>query len=85
MFLLTDEQRSMAISLVRTFCAKPYREHGAKRTSGAYKGWHRHDGVISFSAFTVPITIYRSTFLMQRLQPGSFGRNSLTASIGMNG
>jgi hypothetical protein len=37
------EKREQAMALIRLYCRRPYRDHGAKRTSGPYKGWHLHD------------------------------------------
>jgi hypothetical protein len=39
----SERQREFALGLIRTFSKKPHREHGAKRNSGPYKGWHLHD------------------------------------------
>jgi len=37
------EKREQAMSLIRLYCRRPFRDHGAKRTTGPYKGWHLHD------------------------------------------
>ena len=37
------EKREQAMSLIRLYCRRPLRDHGAKRSSGPYKGWHLHD------------------------------------------
>ena len=40
---ITPEKREQALALIRTYCRRPFRDHGAKRSSGPYKGWHLHD------------------------------------------
>lgn len=40
---ICDAKREQALALIRLYCRRPFRDHGAKRTSGAYKGWHLHD------------------------------------------
>ena len=37
------EKREQAMALIRLYCRRPFRDHGAKRTTGPYKGWHLHD------------------------------------------
>jgi hypothetical protein len=37
------EKREQAMALIRLYCRRPFRDHGTKRTSGPYKGWHLHD------------------------------------------
>jgi hypothetical protein len=36
-------KREQAIALIRLYCQRPFRDHGKKRSSGPYKGWHLHD------------------------------------------
>jgi len=40
---ISAEKREQAITLIRLYCNRPFRDHGKKRTSGPYKGWHLHD------------------------------------------
>lgn len=40
---VSDEKRAQAVSLVRLYCARPFRDHGRKRSTGPYKGWYQHD------------------------------------------
>ena len=40
---ISDEQRNQAKALIRLYCIRPFRDHGKKRDSGPYKGWHLHD------------------------------------------
>ena len=40
---ISTEKRDQAMALIRLYCNRPYRDHGAKRSSGPYKGWHLHD------------------------------------------
>ena len=37
------EKREQAMALIRLYCRRPFRDHGTKRSSGPYKGWHLHD------------------------------------------
>jgi hypothetical protein len=37
------EKREQAMALIRVYCRRPFRDHGTKRSSGPYKGWHLHD------------------------------------------
>ena len=43
MYEISSEKRERAAALVRLFCARPYRDHGRRRTTGPYKGWYQHD------------------------------------------
>src|SRR5436853_2433855 len=40
---IAPEKRAQALSLIRLYCNRPYRDHGKKRTDGPDKGWHLHD------------------------------------------
>lgn len=40
---VSPEKREQAIAMIRLFCAKPFRDHGRKRSTGEYKGWFQHD------------------------------------------
>src|SRR3954469_7652464 len=40
---ISTEKREQAITLIRLYCNRPFRDHGKKRDSGPYKGWHLHD------------------------------------------
>ncbi len=40
---ICTEKREQAMALIRLYCRRPFRDHGAKRSSGPYKGWHLHD------------------------------------------
>src|SRR3954468_22514870 len=40
---ISPEKKEQALALIRTYCRRPFRDHGAKRSSGPYKGWHLHD------------------------------------------
>jgi len=40
---ISSERREQALALIRLYCNRPYRDHGKKRTTGPYKGWHLHD------------------------------------------
>jgi hypothetical protein len=40
---VAPERREQAAALIRLYCARPFRDHGKKRTSGPYKGWYQHD------------------------------------------
>jgi hypothetical protein len=37
------EKREQAMALIGLYCRRPFRDHGTKRSSGPYKGWHLHD------------------------------------------
>jgi hypothetical protein len=39
----TSELRLKALERVRTFCAKPWKDHGDKAKSGPLVGWYTHD------------------------------------------
>ena len=39
----STEKREQAMALIRLYCRRPFRDHGAKRSHGPYKGWHLHD------------------------------------------
>ena len=43
MYEISPERHEQAMGLIRVFCARPYRDHGKKRTTGDYKGWFQHD------------------------------------------
>ena len=43
MLEVSAEKREQALSLIRLYCNRPFRDHGKKRTDGPYKGWHLHD------------------------------------------
>jgi hypothetical protein len=40
---ISTVQREQALALIRLYCNRPYRDHGSKRSTGPYKGWHLHD------------------------------------------
>ena len=40
---ISPEQREQALRVIQLYCKRPYRDHGKKRDSGPYKGWHLHD------------------------------------------
>ena len=40
---ISPEKREQALGLIRLYCNRPFRDHGKKRDSGPYKGWHLHD------------------------------------------
>ena len=40
---ISTEKRDQAITLIRLYCNRPFRDHGKKRSDGPYKGWHLHD------------------------------------------
>lgn len=40
---ISIEKREQAANLIRLYCARPFRDHGRRRTTGPYKGWYQHD------------------------------------------
>jgi len=40
---VTPSKTEQALSRIHSFCEKPWRQHGKKRTSGPHKGWYEHD------------------------------------------
>ena len=40
---ISTEKRDQAMTLIRLYCNRPFCNHGKKRSTGPYKGWHLHD------------------------------------------
>jgi hypothetical protein len=76
----TAEQRNQAMSLIRLYCIRPFRDHGKKRDSGPYKGWHLHDwGHIVQRVYRVfydlPLDISRATLAAKPVRSEFPNRN----------
>ena len=77
-------EREQAISLIRLYCNRPFRDHGKQRTAGRTRVGTCTTGGTSYSASIACITIYRSTSPAPQSPPSRSARSSPIETIGKN-